>query len=135
MKAEALIEQNKGLDEARDLINRVRAKAARSVDPSYTPIDVNPMVATYLVREYGAPGWNQEYARKAVRMERRLELAMEGLRWFDLIRWGEAVNTVNAYYAKEKSIFHYLDNAHLSEEDIYCPIPLNQVDNAGDLYK
>lgn len=135
MKAEALIEQNKGLDEARELINQVRAKAARSVDPNYTPIDVNPMVATYLVREYGAPGWNQEYARKAVRMERRLELAMEGLRWFDLIRWGEAVNTVNAYYAKEKALFHYLDNAHLNEDDIFCPIPLNQVDNAGDLYK
>lgn len=135
MKAEALIEQDKGLDEARDLINQVRAKAARSVDPNYSPIDVNPMVATYLVREYGAPGWNQEYARKAVRMERRLELAMEGLRWFDLIRWGEAVNTVNAYYAKEKALFHYLDNAHLNEADIFCPIPLNQVDNAGDLYK
>ncbi len=135
MKAEALIEQNKNLDEARDLINQIRAKANRSVDPSYTPVDCNPLVATYLVREYGAQGWSQDYARKAVRMERRLELAMEGHRWFDLVRWGEAVNTVNAYYAKEKSLFHYLDNAHLNEADIYCPIPLNQVDNAGDLYK
>ena len=135
MKAEALIEQNKDLNEARNLINQVRAKAARSVDASYTPVDVNPMVATYLVREYGAQGWTQDYARKAVRMERRLELAMEGLRWFDLVRWGDVVNTVNAYYDKEKSLFHYLDNAHLNEADVYCPIPLGQVDNAGDLYK
>ncbi len=135
MKAEALIEQNKNLDEARDLINQIRAKANRSVDASYLPVDCNPMVATYLVREYGAQGWSQDYARKAVRMERRLELAMEGHRWFDLVRWGEAVSTVNAYYAKEKNIFHYLDNAHLNEADIYCPIPLDQVDNAGDLYK
>ncbi len=135
MKAEALIEQNKDLDEARNLINQIRAKANRSVDPNYEPIDVNPNVANYLVREYGAQGWNQDYARKAVRMERRLELAMEGLRWFDLVRWGEAVSTVNAYYAKEKSLYHYLDNAHLNEDDIYCPIPLSQADNAGDLYK
>ncbi|MDE6695273.1 MAG: RagB/SusD family nutrient uptake outer membrane protein [Muribaculaceae bacterium] len=135
MKAEALIEQNKNLDEARTLINQVRAKAARSVDPFYTPVDVDPMVANYLVSEYGAQGWDQNYARKAVRMERRLELAMEGLRWFDLVRWGDAVNVVNEYYAKEKSLFHYLDNAHLNEADIFCPIPLNQADNAGDLYK
>lgn len=135
MKAEALIEQGSNLDEARNLINQVRAKANRSVDPSYTPVDVNPMKANYLVREYGAQGWNQDYARKAVRMERRLELAMEGHRWFDLVRWGNVVETVNNYYAKEKNLFHYLDNAHLTEDNVYCPIPLEQVDNAGDLYK
>lgn len=135
MKAEALIEQNKNLEEARNLINRVRAKAARSVDPSYAPVDCNPMVASYLVREYGAAGWTQDYARKAVRMERRLELALEGHRWFDLVRWGEAVSTVNAYYAKEKALYPYLSNGHLSESDIFCPIPLEQADNAGDLYK
>jgi len=42
MKAEALIEQNKELDEARTLINDVRKKAERSVDPSYEPVDCNP---------------------------------------------------------------------------------------------
>ena len=135
MKAEALIEQNKDLNEARSLINQVRAKAARSVDASYTPVDVNPMVATYLVREYGAQGWTQDYARQAVRMERRLELAMEGLRWFDLVRWGNAVETVNAYYMRESKIYQQYSSAHLNEADIYCPIPLEQADNAGELYK
>lgn len=66
MKAEALIEQNKDLDEARTLINDIRRKANRSVDPSYEPIDCNPMVANYNVSEYPATGWNQDYARKAV---------------------------------------------------------------------
>ena len=68
-------------------------------------------------------------------MERRLELAMEGLRWFDLVRWGTAVETVNAYYAAEGKIRSYYEGANLTENELYFPIPLNQVDNAGDLYK
>lgn len=135
MKAEALIEQNKDLEEARTLINDVRRKAARSVDASYEPIDCNPMVASYKVSEYPATGWNQDYARKAVRMERRLELAMEGLRWFDLVRWGTVVETVNNYYETEGKIRTYYQGANLSSNEIYFPIPVNQVDNAGDLYK
>lgn len=135
MKAEALIEQNKDLDEARTLINDVRKKAERSVDPSYEPVDCNPMVANYHVGQYPATGWNQDYARRAVRMERRLELAMEGLRWFDIVRWGNVVETVNAYYASEVKIRSYYTGANLTEDEIYFPIPVNQVDNAGDLYK
>lgn len=135
MKAEALIEQNKDLEQARLLINQVRAKAARSVDSSYTPVDCNPMVANYAVSEYPATGWSQDYARRAVRMERRLELAMEGHRWFDLVRWGDVVTTMNNYYASEVKIRSYYEGANLTEDEIYFPIPLNQLDNAGDLYK
>ncbi len=135
MKAEALIEQNKNLDEARTLINDIRRKAARSVDPTYEPMDCNPMIANYEVKEYPATGWNQDYARKAVRMERRLELAMEGLRWFDLVRWGNVVETMNNYYISEGKIRTYYQGANLSDNEIYFPIPVNQVDNAGDLYK
>lgn len=135
MKAEALIEQNKNLDEARNLINLVRQKASRSVDAAYTPVDCNPMVANYACGQYPATGWSQDYARKAVRMERRLELAMEGLRWFDLVRWGNAVEVVNQYYVTEGKIRSYYNGANLSEDEIFFPIPVNQVDNAGDLYK
>ncbi len=134
MKAEALIEQNKNLDEARTLINDIRRKAQRSVDPSYQPVDCNPMVANYAVSEYPATGWNQDYARRAVRMERRIELAMEGLRWFDLVRWGNVVDTMNKYYASEVKVHSYYQGANLSESEIYFPIPVNQVDNADGLY-
>ncbi len=135
MKAEALIEQNKNLDEARILINKIRNKASRSVDPTYEPVDCNPMIAHYNVGEYAATGWTQDYARKAVRFERRLELAMEGGRWFDLVRWGEAVKTVNKYYQTEAAVHSYYIGAQLAEKDIYLPVPIGQADNAGDLYK
>ena len=134
MKAEALIEQNKNLEEARNLINQVRAKAARSVDPSYSPVDCNPLVANYAVGQYPASGWTQDYARRAVRQERRVELAMEGHRWFDLLRWGTAVETVNKYYQFESKFQPYYSSANLSADELYFPVPIEQKDNAGGLY-
>lgn len=135
LKAEALIEQNKNLDEARNLINSVRQKAARSVDPSYTPVDCNPMIASYNVGLYPVSGWNQDYARRAVRMERRLELAMEGHRWFDLVRWGNVVETMNEYFRTESKLRPYYESASMTSDDIYFPIPLGEVENSGGLYK
>lgn len=135
LKAEALIEQNKNLDQARLLINEIRAKAARSVDPYYSPVDVNPMISNYKVGEYPSAGWTQDYARKAVRMERRLEFAMEGQRWFDLCRWGNAVEVMNAYYESESKLRSHLRGATLSEDEIYMPTPIAEVRTADGLYK
>jgi starch-binding outer membrane protein, SusD/RagB family len=46
---------------------------------------------------YGNYSDNQDDLRKAIRHERRVELAMEGHRWFDLVRWGIAKETMDAY--------------------------------------
>lgn len=134
MKAEALIEQNSNLDEARNLVNQVRAKAARSVDANYAPIDIDPSKQNYMVGQYPSTVWNQDYARKAVRMERRLELAMEGLRWFDLVRWGNTADVMNQYYQKESQYHTYYSGASMTDSNIFLPIPLNQVDNSNGLY-
>ncbi len=135
LKAEAEIELNQNQDDARTLINQVRQKAARSVDAKYSPVDVDPNKAYYAVGQYPATGWTQDYARKAVRMERRLELAMEGNRWFDLIRWGNVVTTVNSYMSSEAKLRPYYQGASLSEDKVYLPVPVSEVDNSHGLYK
>lgn len=135
LKAEALIEQNKQLDEARTLINDVRKKAQRSIDGNYTPQDLDPFNANYNVGLYPSEGWTQEYARKAVRMERRLELAMEGNRWFDLLRWNTAVSTVNAYMQSEKIYHTYYAGNSISEDELYFSVPYEEVNNSNGLYK
>lgn len=135
LKAEALIEQNKQLDEARTLINDVRKKAQRSIDGNYTPQDLDPFNANYNVGLYPSEGWTQEYARKAVRMERRLELAMEGNRWFDLLRWNTAVSTVNAYMQSEKRYHTYYAGNSISEDELYFSVPYEEVNNSNGLYK
>ena len=53
---------------------------------------------------YDSPWTDQDTARKAVRFERRLELAMEGHRTFDSRRWGVAETVINQYIPKEAEV-------------------------------
>ena len=103
MKAEALIELNRQ-DEALPLINQVRARANNSKERTRKADGNYP--SNFLISEY-QPGvnitWDQATARKALQWERRLEFAMESPRFFDLVRWGIAAETLNAYLAKEKT--------------------------------
>lgn len=73
MYAEACIESGKDLDKAKEAINKVRGR-----------VGLGEVEAT----------------RENLRHERRVELAMEGHRWFDLCRWGIAAETMNAYRLK-----------------------------------
>ena len=136
LKAEALIETNGDLLAARDLINQVREKAKRSVDLNYTPVDIDPTKANYKVESYTDANctWNQEYARLAVRHERRVELAMEGHRWFDLVRWGNVVEVMNKYFASEAQYRDYYVDAEMTENEIFLATPYAEVNNANGLY-
>ena len=150
LKAEALIETAAGtnaatdndLVEARELINQVRQRAANSIDGSYSPTDLDPFTANYKVGLYptdydGNLTWTKERARMALRFERRLELAMEGNRWFDLVRWGNdyLMNTINTYMTEESALRPYYAGRSISANEIFLPVPLSEIDNSNGLYK
>ncbi len=89
---------------ARAIVNQIRARAAAKAqgpgtDRATMAVPINDLSikwATYRVGQYTTP-WDQATARTNVRYERRLELAMEGQRFFDLRRWGIADQVLNAY--------------------------------------
>jgi hypothetical protein len=87
--------------------------------------------ANYVINTYQTPFPDQEFARKAVRFEHRLEFGMEGHRFFDLVRWGIADEVLNAYVAKEKTRRTYLNGATFKKGvNEYYPIPLAEIINS-----
>ena len=100
MRAEALIMDNK-IAEALPLINMVRAR----VDAF----------------EYTTLG-NQQEAMKKIKLERRLELCGEQVRWFDLIRWGEAMKVINEEKFAAKGVRPF------QEKHVLFPIPQEEKD-------
>lgn len=64
--------------------------------------------------------------REAVRKERRLELAFENQRWFDLLRWGVAASTVNDFLASEAFFGEYTYTVNpIADWQTLLPIPLS----------
>jgi hypothetical protein len=80
--------------------------------------------------------WNEDFARQALRWERRLEFAMENGRFFDLVRWGIAHDVMNNYYNVEKSRRYYYGGAHfIKNKHEYLPIPEQQIKFSKYLYE
>lgn len=66
--------------------------------------------------------------REAVRNERRLELAFENQRWFDLLRWGIARETVNDYLSTEAFYAAYAYTVNpISDWQLVLPIPIDVI--------
>lgn len=70
----------------------------------------------------------QASMRTAILNERRLELAFEGYRWFDLLRTKTAVATMNAETDGQGKKLHTI-----SEADLLWPIPQAEVDRNPNL--
>lgn len=112
------------LARAAELVNIIRARAANPA--GWVP----GSPANYQIGLYTSFP-SQDVARTAVRFERRLEFAMEGHRFFDLVRWGVAAETLNAYIAKEKSLRSYLNATTFTPgKNEYFPIPQGEIDQS-----
>ncbi|MDL2282360.1 RagB/SusD family nutrient uptake outer membrane protein [Parabacteroides sp. OttesenSCG-928-G06] len=137
-QAEALIELGRQ-EEALSLINRIRQRAAGSTS-RLVDVQGDP-TGKFLVDSYqpgtNSPAWTQDFARKALRFERRLEFSQEGHRFFDLVRWGIADKTVNEYLAVEKTRRGaFLQEAVFTKNrDEYFPIPKAQINFSKKLYQ
>lgn len=123
------------IDNARTLVNAIRARAgmgAQGPDGGdvVVPIDDAGITwANYQVGTYTTAWTDQATARAAVRMERRLELAMEGHRLFDLRRWGVAADVLNEYIRVEKTRREYLTAASSYEaRHRLFPLPNTQIE-------
>jgi hypothetical protein len=112
-------------------INLVRARAANPAG-FVKEADGITNAANYVISEY--PSFpDADYARKALRMERKLELGMEGHRWFDLNRWGITVEELTRALDYEKTTpwgINMYGGSYtvVGPEDVTYPIPQRQID-------
>ncbi|WP_028524369.1 RagB/SusD family nutrient uptake outer membrane protein [Runella limosa] len=124
MAAEAEIEVG-SLAKALEYTNMVRGRATNASD--YVMIDGKP-AANYKIALYDAFP-TKEYARSAVRFERRIELGMEGYRFYDLVRWGEDVAAINKYLQYDQVLLPgALGGAKYDAKYALFPIPQGQMD-------
>ncbi len=125
-KAEALIELDR-FAEALPIINRIRERAANSTERLNN-------ASLYRISTYTAFTSKQQ-ARQALRFERRLELGLEGHRFFDLVRWGIAKETIDSYLSVEQNRKPYLVEAKFTKnKHEYLPIPNQQINLSGGIY-
>lgn len=130
MAAEAEVELG-NLENARTHVNRVRARAA---NPAGFVMNAGSPAANYQVSQYTTAWTDQAMARDAVRFERKLELSGEGHRFFDLVRWGIADATLDAYLAYERTkvaATPFAGASFTAGKSEYMPIPQREIDIIG----
>ncbi|PSL33472.1 RagB/SusD family nutrient uptake outer membrane protein [Chitinophaga ginsengisoli] len=128
------------LDAAQTYVNMVRTRAANPQTLVYKYIDdTKPMggftttpAANYLVKNYAAGAFaamGKDGALKAIRFERKLELAMEGQRFFDIVRWGTASAELTRFFAYESKITTDVTGGKfVVGRNEHYPIPQRQID-------
>jgi len=142
--AEALIETGDH-QAAGQYINQVRARAANwylgAANDDLTPgtssyvLDdkVNGKTSANAAGNYRIGLWpesqfaTKESATAALRFERKIELALEGHRWFDLCRWGIVGAELNSYVAYEKQYLRKFESSVYGNNWISLPIPQREI--------
>ena len=127
MAAEAEIEVG-SMDKALEYVNMVRERASNCVLEN----EAGEPVANYVISLYESFP-DKETARRAVHFERKLELALEGQRFYDLVRWGVVADAMNNYIAyEEDKLVNQLGGAVFKAgQDELLPIPQVQIDLQG----
>ena len=137
MRAEALIETG-SLEEARTIINDIRQRAKNSIGKHINYAANQCDIALYPASYFST----KEKARQCLQWERRLEMAMENSRFFDLRRWGIASKTLNQYFEVEQNCEYdgqtyaqYYKDAHFTpDKNEYFPVPYIQLFYVPGLY-
>jgi hypothetical protein len=150
--AEALIETGNP-QEAGKYINQVRTRAANSYvkavkgwDEDHSSCDMSPATSEYVLDDLvngkkdvdAAANYriglypDSQFASKdgalnALRFERHIELALEGHRWFDLVRWGIAKDELTGFITYEKQYLGKYEPCVYNEKWVTLPIPNSQI--------
>lgn len=127
MAAECEIEVG-SLHQATVYVNVVRNRAKNSNPVQF---DNGLPAANYKVEPYPDDFPDKFFAGKAVRFERKIELAMEGHRFFDLARWGNTIakSEIEVYILKESVRFTRFQGARFDVPcDLNYPIPIDQIE-------
>jgi len=130
--------------QAETYVNAVRNRAANPANILHKYIDdshpmagfTNTPAANYVISAYPAGYFTSATALPAIYFERKLELACEGQRFFDLARWGTAAQTLNAYYQYERQFTGDLSTGNFTAgKNEYFPIPQQQIDLSNGTLK
>ncbi len=125
---------------AEQYVNRIRNRAANPESIVYKYQDdgdpTGPRSATpaanYVINPYPDGAFDAQgkaFALKAIYHERKLELGLEGHRYYDISRWGIASQFFTAYYNYESNLTTDLVGAFFTAgKNEYYPIPQAQID-------
>lgn len=133
--AEATLKTGGSKDEVVKYINMVRRRAfvttskkdkfaiKRSFEETLTNINESAFLSDYAIKE------NDDLV-KAIKDERRAEFGMEGLRLYDLIRWGDYVKVMQKFHQNYK---YAAKGSEASNKSWPFPIPQAEIDRSNGI--